>query len=103
MFIYYSFILRLTKTYVPKDDKLVESIQLTDLSGKTRKIASKEDTRIVKQVICMLIAVVLLFAICWGPLLVVDVLTAYQQITHIKMGSEKHIYNTFHLMAYFNR
>lgn len=51
----------------------------------------------------MLVAVVVLFAICWGPMLIDNVLTAYGYLPRIKGGTHKHLNTVFQLMAYFNR
>lgn len=51
----------------------------------------------------MLVAVVVLFVICWGPMLIDNVLTAYGFVPFLKTGSLKHMKTAFHLMAYFNR
>lgn len=64
---------------------------------------SREDTRMVKQVVCMLVAVVVLFIICWTPLLVDNVLTAHNILPAKRVGSYKYMGTVFHLMAYFNR
>lgn len=52
----------------------------------------------------MLVAVVVLFAICWAPLLVDNVLTAYGLLPRTSKDiTHKHFNTAFHLMAYFNR
>lgn len=51
----------------------------------------------------MLVAVVVLFAICWAPMLIDNVLTAYGVFPRIKHGAHKHFNTAFQLMAYFNR
>lgn len=51
----------------------------------------------------MLVAVVVLFVICWGPILVDNMLTAYGYLPRIKVGTYKHLNTAFQLMAYFNR
>ncbi|KMQ96508.1 pyroglutamylated rfamide peptide receptor-like protein [Lasius niger] len=56
-----------------------------------------------QQVVKMLVAVVVLFAICWGPMLIDNVLTAYGYLPRIKGGTHKHLNTVFQLMAYFNR
>lgn len=89
-----------------------DSIQLAPLGAEdsrprtsqivNRVVRERDDSKMVKQVICMLVAVVLLFAICWGPLLIDNVLTAYDVLDRDKTGHLKHIATAFHLMAYFN-
>uniref|UniRef100_A0A1Y1LPF2 G-protein coupled receptors family 1 profile domain-containing protein n=1 Tax=Photinus pyralis TaxID=7054 RepID=A0A1Y1LPF2_PHOPY len=85
-------------------DKYAETIELSN-STKAKSItkSEKEDTRVVKQVVYMLVAVVVLFAICWGPLLIDNVLTAYNVLPKQRTGYLKYMGTTFHLMAYFNR
>ncbi|EEB11706.1 conserved hypothetical protein [Pediculus humanus corporis] len=68
-----------------------------------RKINKKEDDRAsVKQVIKMLVAVVVIYVLCWGPMLVDNVLQAYGISSHIRIGWLKYMGTIFHLMAYFN-
>lgn len=55
------------------------------------------------QVVKMLVAVVVLFVICWGPILVDNMLTAYGYLPRVKVGTYKHLNTAFQLMAYFNR
>lgn len=57
----------------------------------------------IGQVVKMLVAVVVLFVICWGPILVDNMLTAYGYMPHEKAGTYKHLNTAFQLMAYFNR
>lgn len=51
----------------------------------------------------MLVATVLLFALCWGPVLVENVLTAYGYLPRSKSGTHKHLHTVFQLMSYLNR
>ncbi|KAF5294838.1 hypothetical protein FQA39_LY00322 [Lamprigera yunnana] len=86
-----------------QQEKFTESIDLSDPTKSKRMGKSeKEDTRIVKQVIYMLVAVVALFAICWGPLLIDNVLMAYNILPKQRTGYFKYMGTAFHLMAYFN-
>lgn len=57
----------------------------------------------VKQVIYMLVAVVIFFAVCWTPLLIDNVLTAFGVVPHLRVGSLKYMSSAFHVLAYFNR
>lgn len=84
------------------DTCYVESFNLTR-SKKIKAKNCKEDTKMVKQVICMLVAVVVLFILCWTPLLIDNVLTAYDVLPRKRMGFYKYMLTIFHLMAYFNR
>ncbi|XP_046838755.1 pyroglutamylated RF-amide peptide receptor-like isoform X8 [Vespa crabro] len=63
---------------------------------------TEEESRTMKQVVKMLVAVVVLFAICWGPILIDNVLTAYHILPRQRKGIYKHMNTAFHLMAYFN-
>lgn len=51
----------------------------------------------------MLVAVVVIYVICWGPMLIDNVLMAYDVLPFIRTGSLKYMGTAFHLMAYFNR
>jgi hypothetical protein len=82
--------------------KYLENFILTE-DKKPPPPPSYDDTNMVKQVIYMLVAVVVLFAICWAPLLIDNILTAYDIIPNMRCGFLKYMYTTFHLMAYFNR
>lgn len=92
--------------YKNSDIKKESSKEHTLLNGNERsadKTRSKEDSKIVKQVIYMLVTVVVLFIICWSPVLIENVLTAYEILPDQRVGTLKHISVAFHLMAYFNR
>lgn len=80
-----------------------ENYRLTNLNGSRKIKKSKNDTKTTKQVIYMLVSIVFLFAICWGPLLINDVLSAYGVFKTFKVGLERYLYTTFTLMAYMNR
>jgi hypothetical protein len=51
----------------------------------------------------MLISIVVTFVICWGPLLIFNVLQAFGYIGNYLLGTEKHVKSIFSLLAYFNR
>lgn len=80
-----------------------EQLNVTEAHKPKERYKSKEDSKIVKQVIYMLVTVVVLFIICWAPLLIENVLTAYSVLPKQRIGKLKHISVAFHLMAYFNR
>uniref|UniRef100_A0A1B6EG53 G-protein coupled receptors family 1 profile domain-containing protein n=1 Tax=Clastoptera arizonana TaxID=38151 RepID=A0A1B6EG53_9HEMI len=63
---------------------------------------TSEDNNTVKQVIKMLVLIVIVFILCWGPLLIDNVLTAWGVLDSQKLGLQKYLATTFHLMAYFN-
>ncbi|XP_020292673.1 pyroglutamylated RFamide peptide receptor-like isoform X2 [Pseudomyrmex gracilis] len=82
-----------------------ESIPMTQRQGGNERKSRKDDddeSRTIKQVVKMLVAVVVLFAICWAPMLIDNVLTAYGVFPRIKHGAHKHFNTAFQLMAYFN-
>ncbi|KAJ3639680.1 hypothetical protein Zmor_003024 [Zophobas morio] len=81
------------------DDRCLESFMLTD---DKRPPPTHDDSHMVKQVVSMLVAVVVLFAICWAPLLTDNILTAYEILPSIRCGFLKYMSTTFHLLAYFN-
>ncbi|XP_069687383.1 gastrin/cholecystokinin type B receptor-like isoform X2 [Periplaneta americana] len=55
------------------------------------------------QVIKMLVAVVVLFVICWAPLLILNVLYAYEVISKFSnSGDAKNVLSAFTVMAYSN-
>ncbi|XP_014469808.1 PREDICTED: uncharacterized protein LOC106741903 isoform X2 [Dinoponera quadriceps] len=85
----------------------MESIPMTtkrqSVARNERRIRhGDEESRTMKQVVKMLVAVVLLFVLCWGPILIDNVLTAYGYLPRIKIGIQKHLHTAFQLMAYFN-
>ncbi|XP_011338045.1 QRFP-like peptide receptor isoform X2 [Ooceraea biroi] len=89
----------------------VESIPMTQKGMPMRQKGNErrprrddgdDESRTMKQVVKMLVAVVVLFAVCWGPMLVDNVLTAYGYLPRLKGGTHKHLNTAFQLMAYFN-
>ncbi|KAL8590362.1 hypothetical protein ACOMHN_011576 [Nucella lapillus] len=61
-----------------------------------------EDDRTRKQVIKMLVAVIAIFVLCWAPILISNVLTAFQVLHHLNYGYLKPLRQAFYLMAYAN-
>ncbi|RZC36908.1 pyroglutamylated RFamide peptide receptor-like, partial [Asbolus verrucosus] len=62
----------------------------------------QDDTHMVKQVVYMLVAVVVLFAICWAPILIDNILTAYEYLPQYRAENLEYMNLAFVLMAYFN-
>ncbi|XP_050314605.1 QRFP-like peptide receptor [Anthonomus grandis grandis] len=62
----------------------------------------RDDTTMVRQVIYMLVTVVALFAVCWTPILIDNILTAYKVLGQQRTGFLKYMLSTFHLLSYFN-
>ncbi|XP_034251332.1 gastrin/cholecystokinin type B receptor-like [Thrips palmi] len=95
---------------------VVESIPLSkkrqvgfreSLKKNAGQIRMEEETQTVKQVTKMLVAVVVVFVICWAPLLVDNLLTAYGVLPHgyERVGDlkgYKYMSVCFHLLSYFN-
>ncbi|XP_076462096.1 gastrin/cholecystokinin type B receptor-like [Babylonia areolata] len=63
---------------------------------------SPEDDMTRKQVIKMLVAVIAIFVLCWAPILVSNVLTAFQLLDPLNYGYLKPMRQAFYLMAYAN-
>ncbi|XP_017492807.1 PREDICTED: pyroglutamylated RFamide peptide receptor-like [Rhagoletis zephyria] len=62
----------------------------------------EEDNATVKQVIKMLVAVVVLFVLCWAPLLLMNVLRAFELVDDLNHGWLKHVVPLAYLLAYLN-
>ncbi|XP_076462050.1 somatostatin receptor type 5-like [Babylonia areolata] len=54
------------------------------------------------QVVGMLVTVVLLFVLCWAPILTNNVLTAWGHLHHLNYGYLKPMRQAFFLLSYFN-
>lgn len=89
--------------FQPQNEKRIRTYSLNDSKKYKSRNGYRDDTNVVKQVICMLVTVVVLFAVCWTPMLVDNVLTAYGILPYMKFGTLKYMSNAFSLMAYFNR
>ncbi|KAH9414104.1 hypothetical protein DERP_012583 [Dermatophagoides pteronyssinus] len=63
---------------------------------------SDEDNQTVKQVIKMLVAVVVLFVLCWAPTLVIGLLRAFNMIAETNEGILKEIITVTFLLSYLN-
>lgn len=50
----------------------------------------------------MLVAVIVLFTICWSPSLIDNVLVAFGVVERLNYGYLKHLRQAFALMSYFN-
>ncbi|CAG9855082.1 unnamed protein product [Phyllotreta striolata] len=88
--------------YLPQNQKLIRTFSPNDSQKCKSRNGYRDDTNMVKQVICMLVTVVVLFAVCWTPMLVDNVLTAYGILPFQKFGTLKYMSSAFSLMAYFN-
>ncbi|XP_063601966.1 QRFP-like peptide receptor [Penaeus indicus] len=64
---------------------------------------SRDDDRDVRQIVTMLVVVVVLFIICWAPLLITNVIKSFKLMPLFEPHSfYKHLLNAVHLLAYFN-
>ena len=54
------------------------------------------------QVIKMLVIVIVLFAVCWGPVLIDNVLKAFGVVDRYNYGAIKHLRQVFALLSYAN-
>ncbi|KAL1430754.1 hypothetical protein MTO96_002357 [Rhipicephalus appendiculatus] len=63
---------------------------------------SRADEDTVKQVIKMLILVVCLFVLCWAPILILNVLTAFGSVSTLNYSYLKPLRTCFHLLSYLN-
>ncbi|GBM16870.1 hypothetical protein AVEN_99761-1 [Araneus ventricosus] len=74
------------------------------LNPKTKPVHVKleSDNATVKQVIKMLVAVVVLFIVCWAPILITNLLTSFDVLDRLNYGYLKPMRTAFHLMSYFN-
>ncbi|KAH9523415.1 hypothetical protein Btru_039975 [Bulinus truncatus] len=61
-----------------------------------------EDDKTKKQVIKMLVAVIVVFIVCWSPILICQALTSFKVIHHLNYGYLKPMRQVFYLMAYAN-
>ncbi|ESO92589.1 hypothetical protein LOTGIDRAFT_162500, partial [Lottia gigantea] len=82
-------------TSSPSDDK--SDIQKLNKKNKTDDVDEK-----TMKVIQMLIVVVVLFAICWGPILINNLLVAVGAIEKYHYDYLKPMRQAFFLMSYFN-
>lgn len=92
------------KSTKKKSNDPIESFHLTDLkeNGTNDNRRNEKDNIMVKQVIYMLLAVVFVFAICWTPVLLLNILMSFNVLPSAPVGILKYMKTAFHLMAYFN-
>ncbi|XP_054714774.1 QRFP-like peptide receptor [Uloborus diversus] len=84
----------------PRNQYSTESKQRLKSKPMMQKLESDNTT--VKQVIKMLVAVVVLFILCWAPILITNLLTAFDVLDRLNYGYLKPMRTAFHLMSYFN-
>lgn len=73
-----------------------------DLNGQQPAIYIDASANKMTQVIKMLIVVVIIFVLCWTPILVINVLKAFQLIPLLNYGHMKAIITASHLFSYSN-
>lgn len=85
-------------------DQNVQALTLeTIFINNQNYILSFDCFMLMLQVIKMLVLIVVVFIVCWAPILILDLLTAFHVLQEHATGTLKHIKTTFHLMSYFNR
>ncbi|KAL3851827.1 hypothetical protein ACJMK2_015532 [Sinanodonta woodiana] len=67
---------------------------------KTKAHAEDDKTR--KQVVLTLIVIVVLFALCWLPVLINNVLVAFGVLDYLSHGYMRHVRLAFHILSYAN-
>ncbi|XP_069162080.1 QRFP-like peptide receptor [Procambarus clarkii] len=77
-----------------------ESSSVNGLASSHQGPRHLED-KTVRQVVPMLVVVVVLFIVCWGPVLVLNVMQAFRLVPHIDV-STKHVKTLLDLLSYFN-
>ncbi|CAI9736619.1 1-like peptide receptor [Octopus vulgaris] len=76
--------------------------KMTKSNKKTAKKISVEDDKTKMQVLKMLAIVVLLFVLCWAPILINNVLVGFEILPVLHYGHTRPVRMAFHLMSYFN-
>ncbi|KAK0068688.1 pyroglutamylated RFamide peptide receptor [Biomphalaria pfeifferi] len=67
-----------------------------------RKKDTVEDNKMTKQLIVMLVTVVVLFTLCWGPIVINNILVAFDLIEQLNYGPLRPMRTAFHLLSYIN-
>lgn len=97
------FCFRLVRNRTTNDDSNFRRSFTLAEHKRFQKQPFQDDTKMVKQIIYMLVAIVVLFGICWGPILIDNVLVAYSILPILRCGYQKQLLTAFHLISYFNR
>ncbi|XP_059146104.1 orexin/Hypocretin receptor type 1-like, partial [Physella acuta] len=74
----------------------------TSISVYGKRISSGNEDSTRKQVVKMLVFVVILFALCWGPIMFNNVLVSFDILPELHQGFIKPMRQAFWLMAYSN-
>lgn len=72
------------------------------MSHKSNSVYIDAPASKMSQVIRMLIVVVIVFAICWSPILILNVLTAFELAPALNYGHMKAVRTALHLLSYAN-
>ncbi|GFR66151.1 orexin receptor type 2 [Elysia marginata] len=67
-----------------------------------KKKTGSDDSRATRQLILMLVLVVVLFTLCWGPIIVNNVLVAFRVLDDLHYGYLKPMRIAFNLLSYIN-
>ncbi|XP_068227618.1 pyroglutamylated RF-amide peptide receptor-like isoform X3 [Palaemon carinicauda] len=82
------------------NSSMLETHPLNSIRVSSR---SRDDDRDVRQIATMLFIVVVLFLVCWSPLLITNVLWSWGILPMYDPHSfNKHLFNAVHLLAYCN-
>ncbi|KAL8578159.1 hypothetical protein ACOMHN_051714 [Nucella lapillus] len=90
----------LTKSETGERSLLGNGSSADSARGGNRQGPDERETR--KQVVGMLVMVLLLFAVCWAPILTNNLLTAWGHLHNLHHGYLKPMRQAFFLMSYFN-
>ncbi|XP_061175675.1 QRFP-like peptide receptor [Saccostrea echinata] len=77
------------------------------LSRRDKKIINQrgtngDDNNTRKQVVKMLVTIILLFMISWGPITTNNLLVSFDILDNLHMGTLKHVRQAFYVLSYFN-
>ncbi|XP_062615949.1 QRFP-like peptide receptor, partial [Saccostrea cucullata] len=85
-----------------------ETVQLRRvLSRRDKKTITNrgihgDDTYSRKQVVKMLVTIIILFMISWGPITTNNLLVSFDILDNLHMGTLKHVRQAFYVLSYFN-
>ncbi|XP_052777813.1 gastrin/cholecystokinin type B receptor-like [Mya arenaria] len=71
--------------------------------GSALKVVKFVDDDITKkQVVKMLVAIIVIFVLCWAPISINNLLVAFRIVPPLHVGIVKYLREAFHIMAYAN-
>ncbi|XP_053394300.1 QRFP-like peptide receptor [Mercenaria mercenaria] len=66
------------------------------------KVKFVDDDNTKKQVIKMLVAIIIIFVVCWAPITFNNLLVAFKILPGLHIGQFKYMREAFHIMSYAN-